>query len=398
MSRHRSLPTPDAPEGAAPGSPGAQATAADAPGAGTGAAESTLDRDLERAHGIILRHGWNSTVYQILNPGIGLWFSARDDALVGFVEHYGVRVVAGAPVARADRLASVTREFEADAARHARSVCYFGAEGRLEQLLRDLPDHASVVLGAQPSWDPRGWAEGLRSHASLRAQLHRARNKGVHVSEWSAPRAAASGALRRCLRQWLDTRGLPPLHFLVEPETLGRLLERRVFVAERDDAVLAFLIASPIPTRSGWLVEQVIRGPHAPNGTNELLIDAAMRAAAAGDSRYVTLGLAPLARREGLPRTLDPRWLRALLHWVRAHGKRFYNFEGLEFFKDKLRPDTWEPVFAVSNERNFSLRTLYAIAAAFSDGPPIRTAAAGLASAARQELATAIRRVAVRAT
>jgi phosphatidylglycerol lysyltransferase len=354
---------------------------------------AALPAELARAHDIILRHGWNSTVFQILNPGIDLWFSDAEDALVGYVEHAGVRVVAGAPVAAGDRLASVTREFEADTARRGLSVCYFGAERRLERLLQVLPGHATVVLGAQPTWDPRSWVDIVATHASLRGQLNRALNKGVAVSEWDAQRAGASPALRGCLQAWLATRGLPPLHFLVEPATLGRILQRRVFVAERHGDVVGFLLASPIPTRGGWLIEQVIRAGGAPNGTNELLIDAAMRALARSGSAYVTLGLAPLARREGLPRTLNPRWLRVLLHWVRAHGQRFYNFEGLEFFKEKLRPQEWEPVFAVSNERRFSPRTLYAIAAAFSDGPPFRTVAAGLASALERELAGLGRRL-----
>ena len=41
--------------------------------------------------------------------------------------------------------------------------------------------------------------------------------------------------------------------------------------------------------------EDVLRSPEAPNGTVELLIDAAMRALHEAGSRFVTLGLAPLA-------------------------------------------------------------------------------------------------------
>jgi hypothetical protein len=31
---------------------------------------------LDRTRRIILKHGWNTTSYQILNPGIRRWFSA----------------------------------------------------------------------------------------------------------------------------------------------------------------------------------------------------------------------------------------------------------------------------------------------------------------------------------
>jgi phosphatidylglycerol lysyltransferase len=47
-----------------------------------------------------------------------------------------------------------------------------------------------------------------------------------------------------------------------------------VFVAERAGDVVAFLVATPIPARGGWLLEQWPRAPDAPNGTVELVVDA----------------------------------------------------------------------------------------------------------------------------
>ena len=71
--------------------------------------------------------------------------------------------------------------------------------------------------------------------------------------------------------------------------------------------------------------------------------------------------------------------------WLRRHAQRFYNFDGLDAFKAKLAPEHWEPVFAVTNEPRVSLRTLYAIAAAFTGNAPFRTVFGGLAKAAATE-------------
>lgn len=344
------------------------------------------DPELARARAIVLAHGWNSTVYQLLNPGFERWYDPAGDALVGYRSYGGVRVVAGAPVCAEGRLAAVTAAFERDAAAAGERVCYFCAEGRLERLLAASPRHSAVLLGAQPVWDPRRWPEAIARHASLRAQLHRARNKGVRVSEWPAERAHGNPALHRVLEEWLARRGLPPLHFLVEPETLTRLFDRRVFVAERDGAPVGFLVGSPVPTRGGWLVEQFVRGRGAPNGTTELMIDAAMRAFAAGGAPYATLGLAPLARRDDMGRHPEPAWLRATLAWLRAHGRRFYDFRGLERFKAKLDPLGWDPVWAIADTPRFPPRALWAIAGVFTGGAPVRTVMGGLGRAARTEL------------
>jgi phosphatidylglycerol lysyltransferase len=362
----------------------------------TGPAAAGEDADatsaeIERARELVLQHGWNATAFQIVNPGFQLWFSRGGDAVAGLVEYAGVWVVAGAPVAAAQRLEAVVEELEADARRAGREVCYFGAEARLEAIGRRSGRHTLVLLGAQPVWNPAGWPERPRRVASLRAQLHRARNKQVEVSEWPPDQANASTALHRCLAEWLATRGLPPLHFLVEPSTLSRLTARRVFVAQRMGVPVAFLVASPVPAREGWLVEQCVRGEAAVNGTTDLLVDAAMRAFARDGSSFATLGMAPLSRRADGSADKSPVWLKGALGWVRAHGRRFYNFDGLDHFKARLRPDRWDPVYAIVDRASFTPRALWAIAGAFSGGSPLRTIAGGLARAVKWELRGLVR-------
>ncbi|MDE3053805.1 MAG: DUF2156 domain-containing protein [Gemmatimonadota bacterium] len=351
------------------------------------------DAEPERARALVLRHGWNATAYQILNPGIAHWYTASGDAVIGYAHHGGVYVVAGAPVCDSRRLAGVVAEFEREVRANGSHVCYFGAGARLEALLRDDPRRAVVLLGANPEWDPAAWAAIVARRPSLRAQLHRARNKGVVVSEWPAARAGGNAELWRCLREWGATRGLPPMGFLVEPRTLQRLDDRRVWVAQRDGRVVGFLVASPIPERRGWLVEQLIRGRGAANGTNELLLDAAMRGLAASGARYVTLGLSPLSRRSGVDDAANPAWLRWVLAWIRAHGRRFYDFDGLDAFKAKFRPERWEPVYAIADQRRALPRTLFAIAAAFSQGSPVWFVARAVFGAARTEAAWALESV-----
>ncbi|HYG61446.1 MAG TPA: DUF2156 domain-containing protein [Thermoanaerobaculia bacterium] len=327
-------------------------------------------REEGRARELVLRYGWNAMAYQILNPGLRYWFSADGEAVIAYVVANGYRVVAGAPVCPPELLADAATAFGEEAHGVGQRVCYFGAQDRLIDLLAERGPASKVLLGAQPFWDPRHWPAVVAGKASLRAQLARARNKGVTVRFWPTDGTADHPALRRCLEEWLQTRGLPPMHFLVEWDILPHLLDRRLFVAERDRQPIGFLIASPVPLRHGWLIEQIIRGRSAPNGTTELLVDAAVRALAAEGAEYVTLGLSPLSP------VLDqhpppPRSLRLLLGWVRLHGRRFYNFEGLDRFKRKFQPDGWEPIYAVTDQRRITARTLYAIAGAFGGTSPI---------------------------
>jgi phosphatidylglycerol lysyltransferase len=352
---------------------------------------SSWPSDVKRARDLVLQHGWNATSYQIVNPGIRHWFSSAGDAVVGYVPYAGFRVVAGAPICSAERVSDVVAEFEDNANSAKHKVCYFGAEARLDGLLAHSPSHSRALLGAQPAWNPAHWDRSIKSHRSLRAQLNRASNKSVTVTEYTPEQAMAASDLQRVLKRWLSSRGLPPLHFLVEPSTLDRLVDRRIFVARHgeagtEDPVAAFAVLSPIPARDGWLVEQFPRVPRAPNGTVELLLTAAIHAIAESGAQYVTLGLAPLARRDEIPHSDEPRWLRATLSFAALHGRRFYNFSGLESFKTKFRPEIWEPVYAIQNSPRFSPQALFAIAGAFASRSPLRLIASAIARAAVHEV------------
>jgi len=136
--------------------------------------------------------------------------------------------------------------------------------------------------------------------------------------------------------------------------------------------VAGFTVLSPVPGRNGWLVEQIVRGSDAPNGTAELLIDAAMRAIADSGSTYATLGLSPLSQRAGIIPPPEPLWLRFILRWCRLHGSRFYNFIGLDAFKAKFNPEDWEPIYGIAEGKRFPASALYAIAGVFSNGAPLR--------------------------
>jgi phosphatidylglycerol lysyltransferase len=353
--------------------------------------------DLAKARALVFRYGWLATSYQILNPGIRLWFpkpgagawaGAGDAgaAVAGYADWGRVRVAAGAPICAPEDLAAAAEAFEADARADGRSVCYFAAGSRLETLLGAAPGYAKVLLGAQPVWNPAAWPGILAERPSLRAQLSRARNKGVMVSEWSRERASASPELRRCLKEWLSRRRMPAMHFLVEPQTLERLWDRRIFAAEQAGRVVAFLMVSPVPMRRGWLVEQIVRAKAAPNGTAELLLDSAFRAAAADGLEYFTLGLSPLSGTARSAREDGPWWLALIFRWLRLHGGRFYNFRGLEAFKSKFSPSSWEPIYAICNRPAFTPGMLLAIAAVFGGVSPFLFTALALGKAVKLEL------------
>jgi len=330
------------------------------------------DRDIhdERARvlALVRRFGWNATSFQVLEPGYRYFFP-DGDACVAFVDTGRAWVAAGAPLAAEERFADVAAAFCGAARAAGRRACFFATEDRF----RDRVAMRALLVGEQPVWEPAGWDAVLRDSPSLREQLRRARAKGVRVQaidpgahgEAEAPlREAMAGVVSR----WLRSRELAPLGFLAHVEPLALLPDRRLFLAERAGAAVGLLSVAPIYGREGWLLQNLMRSPDAPNGTGELLFDHAMREAHACGRTLVTLGLAPLAGRVPRP-----------LRLARSASGGLFNFAGLHAFKAKLRPTRWDAVYLSFPDHVSGPRAIVDTLAAFARGKLWRFALATLA-------------------
>lgn len=323
------------------------------------------DPERLRVLALLQRHGWNSTSFQILEPGFRYWFvsdsAGRDVAVIGYVDTGRAWVAAGAPVGPVERYAELTARFVAEARTAGRRVACFATESRFH----DTVDWQSLRVGDQPIWAPDDWASVLKQSRSLREQLRRATAKGVVVrvidpSEL-APGQPVRTALDGLIARWLASRIIAPMGFLVQVDPFTFPAERRYFVAEQAGAVVGFLCVIPIYARRGWFFEDFLRDPSAPNGTVELLVDAGMRAAAAEAMPYVTLGLVPLSGE------ISP-WLRAARRW----GSTLYDFDGLRAFKAKLKPRAWDPIYLAYPPSSSGFVAMFDTLTAFARGGLLR--------------------------
>jgi hypothetical protein len=195
------------------------------------------------------------------------------------------------------------------------------------------------MLGMQSVLLPSQWLDTLRAAPRLREQLRRARAKGVTVRMVSPDELGAGAPLREVVeglqRQWLASRSIEPMGFLVSVEPFHHPEEHLYLVAEHAGRAVQFLSAVPVPASHAWLLEDMLRAPDAPNGTTELLFDHVMRTAE-HEGVWITPGLTPLAG--------PVRW------WLRAvsfGAKPLYDFTGLRRFRARLHPSEWRPVWLI---------------------------------------------------
>ena len=141
---------------------------------------------------------------------------------------------------------------------------------------------AVLLLGEQPVWDPQEWTSMVRVPARCAPSSSGAGQGGARSAVRRADVAPGRRAPPRARSRWCAA-GRPPGPWRrwgfwcgVEPFTDAEA--RRMFVAEREGEIVALLSMAPVYARDGWLFEDLLRDPSAPNGTSELLVDAGMRA------------------------------------------------------------------------------------------------------------------------
>ena len=313
-----------------------------------------------RVLALLQRHGREATSFQILEPGLAYWFT--DDAVVAYADTGSAWVAAGEPVCHALALAGVVAAFRTAAEQAGRSARFF----HVSESFLTLSGWSATHVGELPVWDPSGWEGVLKGTKILREQLRRARAKGVttrlgDARELADERASVRVQCDALIDRWLGGRRMRELTFMVRVHPYGFPEERRYALAEQQGRVVGLAVAIPIYARGGWFVEDLLRDPHAPNGTAELLVDTLMRQFAREGARYATLGLAPLAGEVG-----------PLLALTRQYTTRLYNFPGVRSFKEKLRPERWEPVFLAYARGEIGLLAMRDVLAAFAPGGLVR--------------------------
>jgi lysylphosphatidylglycerol synthetase-like protein (DUF2156 family) len=97
--------------------------------------ERSMETSCANVRELVMTYGWNTTAYQILNPGFDYWFARSVPGVVAYTRRRNVLVVAGAPVCPHEALAAAAAEFERFASGEGCRVCYVCAADRLRETM-----------------------------------------------------------------------------------------------------------------------------------------------------------------------------------------------------------------------------------------------------------------------
>jgi phosphatidylglycerol lysyltransferase len=283
-------------------------------------------------------------------------------AIVPFKRVGRVDAVIGEPLAPADRLAEVTREFFESRAASRRGVVGFCASEEFARAAADLGAAAAQITG-EPELDPVSYEPVGGSAKKLRVYARRLMRSGVQGIALPADPAHLPPDFRRAaeslVTEWKERSRHTQAHIL-EIDLWRRAEEKRyfaVFDPKSSDTIWSLLVAHPVYGNAGWHFCHLMRHPDAPKGVNELVVLTAIETLGDEGVRYATFG--PYAVPDagafiGFGR-LSERIVRRLYDIA---ARRIGYGSSVEFYR-KIVSGPWKPRFLVIWPRRSLVRGFY---------------------------------------
>jgi lysylphosphatidylglycerol synthetase-like protein (DUF2156 family) len=294
-------------------------------------------------------YGYNAHSLVSIAPGASAWTMPGIDGAIIYNEFNRVWLAAGDPLARPEDVTALARGFVAAAHQAGRLAAFVPATHRFAHEATTL-GLSAIKIGAAPYIDLTTWESRGNRGKKIRAGVNQARRAGVRVEVvQDLDDKLKTEAADLCLSWLKSRRTATSFGWLLALDPFLRAERKRLFIArDKQDRLVGLLAASPIPTRNGWYLEDVVRQPDAPRGTAELLIFYALGEFQSLGASLATLGTAPLAKDgdDDLSTRDHPLLERALLSTA-MRLSRFYNFDGLRRFKAKFVPSWWESEYAL---------------------------------------------------
>jgi lysylphosphatidylglycerol synthetase-like protein (DUF2156 family) len=278
-----------------------------------------------------------------------VWINKERTGAVCYNEHGSVWLVAGEPLASKTNLCSVTREFLQAARERKKIPAFLPATERFARIAV-AQNLEAVKVGASPYFDLQNWNPRGNRAKNLRSGLNRARRGGISVEQVEKIDESFRREAAELGESWLKTRraGIK-FDWLFGLEPFKNAESKKFFAARDETGMLAgLLVASRIPAREGWYLEDVLRAPDAPKGTADLLVFETLKKLAGQGARIATLGTAPLSE-NGVDEISTGSYVlaRKLLKFAEKNLNSIYNFKGLQCFKSKFVPCWWESEFVL---------------------------------------------------
>ena len=309
---------------------------------------------------IVSSYGYNSTSYLALESDKKHFFHSAVAGVTACAEFNKVVITAGEPICPQNEMGRAVDEFLAFSASAGIQPIFFEVTEPVVPVLQSR-GFRFLKLGEEPFFELDRFTLKGNKMANVRSSGNTARNRGVTVREYhptSAEAVLINPQLEAISQDWLQTRGIGELSFTLGTLSLDKPGNRRYFIAEQNNRVVAFVTYTPVCARQGVYLDLMRRSESAPTGTMDLLLSESFLLLKSSGVKLATMGMSPLSnvKESEVEQSEKLAWI---LHEFSVRGDSVYHFKHLHDFKRKFQPHFWESKYLAY--RHLGVRELDAI-------------------------------------
>lgn len=336
---------------------------------------SVLRAPDNRINVLFNRYASNATSFMTFYDGFHYFLLERgsESGFISFVETAGTWVGAADPVGPPGLWRDLLSAFEGAARAAGKTAVLLPVCTDVASLAREM-GYRALQIGSEP------WLKlGDQNNAAHFASVNQLQSRGATVETFDPDQISSEDKveLEEVAERWLDSRKCANLSFLNRVEPWKLSAHKRYYRLVLEGKVEGFLAAVPVPGRNAWYLVDLIRCPDSPAGTTELLVIEAMKQLRREGASEVTLGMSPLAN-VGAAESLSHPMIYRALGFAFEHLNTFYSFKSLYAYKEKFRPQAWEPCYLISLSPTFSVRSSLGLFRAMFPGGIVGTTIASI--------------------
>lgn len=294
-------------------------------------------------------YGYNEHSLVSISDKHRSWFDFETQSGISFTEHGKIWLVAGETLASEDNIENATHKFIRIAKQNKKLVAFLPTTEKFASMFAS-DELKAVKIGASPYFDLRTWNPRGDKAKKMRAGTNQARRAGVTIEKAEPHGIKFYEEVTELCKDWSRSRCAGVQFQWLFDLAPFRDVKSKKFFAARDTAgkMVGLLVASPIPAREGWYLEDVLRLQDAPRGMADLLVYETLKMLADDGAKLATLGTVPLgAGGDDLFTARKSFFEEKLLGFSRRRLESFYSFDGLRRFKAKFVPCWWEGEYAL---------------------------------------------------
>jgi len=246
-------------------------------------------------HQFLKKYGRNSMSSLLLYDEIKYYFCNEVEAIIGYNDTPKLLIGIGEPICQEEDYGHAALEFIRFGKEIKKDCVFIMVTEQFTQMARDI-GFLAIQIGEDFIYDVQSYAPRGNYAKKVRSAINQVRKRGVVVKEYSPVierDKSLEDEFQAIANRWIKSHRFKSKAYLIGLKFFDFYTIKRYFYVEFDNKIVAFLTCIPIYARNGYLFEDLIRDPSAPNGVSELMVLEAINKFKESGKSIATFGVSP---------------------------------------------------------------------------------------------------------